>query len=277
MKIIEKKNKDGLEITQVKMNCDNQLMDNKKRKPPSCLPQTSGFLICINGFSGSGKTTTLINLLTKKNRNNMKKSYRGCFNRVIFVSPSAHTIENKEIQELEHKHEQLTHELFDEIDEMCEKNIDNDDDECENYCLVLDDVGAMIRANKTLETRLCMLCNNRRHKRISIFILTQQIMQIPPPIRKNLTWLITYKPKTFQEKDCILKEFSDIRNPKDLEQLFNFIYKSKRDFMIVDCSLKHSANIEYYRNFNKLNIENDYTNDKCSNNILDEYTEDILS
>lgn len=249
MKIQEKDNKAGLEIAKVKMNCDYPLTDNKGRMPPLPLCQTSGFLYCINGFSGSGKTTTLINLLSKRNKDGKKMSYRKCFDKILFVSPSAHTINHKEIQDLENKYTTLDDELIDNIEEMTDKNAL--EDEPEQYLLVLDDVGAMIRSNKRLETRLCMLCNNRRHRHLSIIILTQQLMQIPPPIRKNLSMLFCYKPKNSVEKDILFKEFVDAP-VHEFNELMEYVFKDKRDFLLIDCSLRNSADIEYFRNFNRL-------------------------
>ena len=37
-------------------------------------------------------------------------------------------------------------------------------------------------------------------------------------------------------------------------KLFNFVYRSKHDFMIIDFTLRKSPNFEYFRNYNHINI-----------------------
>ena len=251
MKIKETKNKDDLEVNKVTMHCDTPLCDNKGRTPPFPLVCNSGFSYIINGFSGSGKTTLLINLLTKKNRKNKKMSYRGCFDKILFVSPSAHTIGNKDIQDLDNKFENLDHELMEKIEDMTDKNAE--EEEPEQILLVLDDVGQYLRADRSLETRIGALVANRRHRHLSIIVISQNLMMIPPVLRKNQNLIITFLPKTKQEKDIIHKEFCDM-HINEFNELIHYIFQDKRDFMIIDCSLRNSAKIEFFRNFNKLDF-----------------------
>lgn len=262
---IPNKNKD-LCINKIQMSCDEMLEDEKGRKPPMPLCCNSGFLYILSGFSGSGKTTLLMNLISRKNKNGKKLSYRGCFDTIIFVSPSSHTIKSSVLDELEHKYENFDDELLDLVEEMTDKNVEKANKKgkpCKQVLLVLDDVATHIRKSKHLETRLNVLSNNRRHRRLSIIILAQQLYQIPPPIRKNTNLIFLYKPKTKKEKDIIFDEFMEM-SKKDFTDFLDFVYKDKRDFLIIDMCLRHSADIEYYRNFNKIEIHKD------DNNKIDE-------
>ena len=66
---VEKPNKNkDLNISKVRINCDEIICDSKGRTVPYPLMKTA-FAMVINGFSGSGKTTILMNLLTRKNKN----------------------------------------------------------------------------------------------------------------------------------------------------------------------------------------------------------------
>ena len=44
-------------------------------------------------------------------------------------------------------------------------------------------------------------------------------------------------------------------NKKDFNDFLDFVYQDKRDFMIIDMNMRDSADIVYYRNFNRLLIE----------------------
>ncbi len=254
----ENKNKD-LSISKVAMSCDEKLTDNKGRLPPMPLCNRSGFLYLITGFSGSGKTTLLMNLISRKNKNGRKLSYRGCFDKVIFCSPSSHTIKSSVLDELEHNYDAFDEELLDLVEDMTDKHVEKamkKGTEVKQTLLILDDVGAQIRNNKMLENRLNILSNNRRHRRLSIIILGQQIYQIPPPIRKNTNMIFMYKPKTKKEKDILFDEFMELPK-KDFNDFLDFVYQDRRDFMIIDMCMRDTADIVYYRNFNRLLIEKD--------------------
>ena len=113
---VEKPNKNkDLNISKVKMNCDEIICDSKGRTVPYPLMKTA-FAMVINGFSGSGKTTILMNLLTRKNKNNNKLSYRGCFETIIFCSPSLHTIHHKMFDELEYVFDTLDSDVMDFVE-----------------------------------------------------------------------------------------------------------------------------------------------------------------
>jgi hypothetical protein len=143
------------------------------------------------------------------------------------------------------------------VEDMTDKHIEKamrKGTEVKQTLLILDDVGTQIRNNKMLENRLNILSNNRRHRRLSIIILGQQIYQIPPPIRKNTNMIFMFKPKTKKEKDILFDEFMEMpRN--DFNDFLDFVYQDKRDFLIIDMCMRDSADIVYYRNFNRLLIE----------------------
>lgn len=266
MKIIEKQNKNNLEVSKVNINADHLLYDSKGRLPPLPLIQRGGFCNVIAGFSGSGKTSLLINLLTKKNKKNHKQSYRGCFDRIVFISPSAHTIGNNEIQKLEHKHTELDNVILDEIIEAIENDKNSDayeDGYNPQYLIVFDDVGVYLRNDKRLEAKINILVANRRHYGISMFFLVQNIMQMPPPLRKNLTSLFLYKPKNGVEKELIRKEWVDA-NINEFQELLDYVYQDKHDFLLIDCSLRESADINFYRNFNRLEFHPEVDLEKLS-------------
>ena len=43
---------------------------------------------------------------------------------------------------------------------------------------------------------------------------------------------------------------------KEAEEIFKVTFKTRYDFLLIDTSLRNSAKFEFYRNFNKLEFEN---------------------
>jgi hypothetical protein len=88
---------------------------------------------------------------------------------------------------------------------------------------------------------------------VSIFILVQKFRDVPTGIRNNLSHFITFLPKNNVEKEAIFTELFPF-NKKNANDIIEYVYTSKHDFLFVDMSLKSSNKFEYYKNFNPLNI-----------------------
>ena len=119
--------------------------------------------------------------------------------------------------------------------------------------LILDDVSIQLRKNRRLENRLVNLANNRRHLNLSIIFITQVFNQAPVGLRKNLNLLFIFKPKTKKELNSLIDDYFIMDRDKVLK-LFDFVYRDKHDFMIIDFTLRKSPNFEYFRNYNHINI-----------------------
>ena len=251
-----------LEVKQVKMKCDNVLCDKKGMKPPYPLPEKSGFCMWINGFSGSGKTTLLMNILTKRNKDKMKRSYRGCFNNILYVNPSSRTLpDNNEFSKLseDKKFNEINEELFDKIEEL-------DEDDEKNILLVLDDVSSQLKKNKYIEKKLGQILQNRRHigGGLSCIFITQKLKDCPTNIRANINMLITFKPKNIPEYEAITKEYLNMK-PDDSRELFKYVFQNKNDFLVIDMTLRKGADFLFFRNFNLIQISK--KNNISDNNI----------
>ena len=263
---ISESNNECFNVQHVKMNCDNCLHSNFAKPFDSF---NSGFCLNINGYSGSGKTNLLVNLFSMKNKNGKKCSFKNIFNRIFFVSPSMHTIKKSIFDEIpdSHKFDTLNDFLLNyenvmtKVDELMDqdkvhvpfekdKNKDNDD-EPEETCVIFDDIGSEIRQGNN-EKLFNQLIANRRHKHISIINLTQRIIQIPPSVRSNLSHLISFKPKSIQEEEYIY-EFTKLPK-KHLRQFYEYVFKQKFDFLLIDMSLNNSNDFVLYRKFNELNL-----------------------
>ena len=111
MAIREVKN-DVLEVDKIPMSCDRAICDKNGRCIAEPFVSHQPFFYIICGASGSGKTNLLINMFKKKPPvKNTIKSYFKCFEHVLVVSPSLHTISNNVFEDLPDEY------LFDELDE----------------------------------------------------------------------------------------------------------------------------------------------------------------
>lgn len=244
---------ENLDIKPVEMTVDKILKNKKGITVAYPLVNTSGFFYGIIGPSGSGKTTILVNLLQKMSKTKDKKflrSYYGIFHNVVFVSPSSHTLSNNIFDELESKKKfsELTPEVFERVQELTEE-VDKDGNR-KNTLLILDDVSSDLR-NADILKQLQKIQKNRRHINLSIIIIMHKITDVNPTLRANMNLIFIKKPKTNKELNAIYDEFMMI-DKKKFNDLIEFIYRSTYDFMIIDQTMRESANFEYFRNFNKI-------------------------
>jgi|TARA_R110002012_G_scaffold98492_2_gene236127 ABC-type dipeptide/oligopeptide/nickel transport system ATPase component len=246
---IDEEENDKLHITKTKMNCDDKLGN----LPPPLDTMVSGSALAIVGHSGSGKTTLMASLLGSNKKKGIRQSFKKLFDNVVIVSPSLHTISSgifKGISD-EKKFSTFDDEALDKVDELTEEEVD--DDETNYTLLILDDVSSQLKKNRALEKRLTSLFQNRRHKQLTIWVISQKFRDIPTGIRSNLSHFITYKPKTLPEMEAIYTEMLPF-SKKYMLQLFEYLFKERYSFLFVDMSMRKSPNFEFYRKFNKLYI-----------------------
>jgi DNA helicase HerA-like ATPase len=248
MKIQEIENKE-LQVNRVDMSCDKCIKDNKGKKIIEPLMATSHFYI-ISGASGSGKTNLLINLLKSNKQTKDKKtklSYRKMFDKVIFVSPSAHTIKDSPLEKIadDQKFLELNEEVFDLVDNISDEAVE---DNVHNL-LILDDVSSQLRGAN--EKPLNQIIKNRRHKNLSIWVVGHKVTDLSPALRSNASMLFLFKPKTNKEITAIQEEYM-LMPKKQADEIMNAAYKTRYDFLLIDTSLRKNADFEFFRNFNKL-------------------------
>ena len=224
-----------LQIKPPKLVCDMPLGDVS---PP--LPNTHA-AIGIIGSAGSGKSSWAISLLTNK------KAYKGVFHNVFFIIPphSRASVAHKIFEK--HDQDKIYDELTPSILEEIKAKIDHEADEGFNSLLVIDDCTVYLK-NKANEMLLKELIYNRRHRKLSIWLLSQSFTQLSLSIRKCLSHLVLFKCRNKKEYSSVFEEL--IFLDKDVaEKVVQHIYKDPHDFMF--------SNIEtntIYRNFNKLEI-----------------------
>ncbi len=263
MDFVETKN-NKLDLDKIKMNCDGCLSEELV-EPLSSF--RSGFNLLIAGYSGSGKTSLLVNLLSKPKRSGIRQSFKNLFSNIVVVSPSLHTLKNNIFKDLadDKQYKEFNDEMLDNFYAMLDKIKKEELEEAEDQdrppepqytLLILDDVASSLRKNKKLEQRFINLLQNRRHLGyggVSVISIVQSVVQVAPQHRNNLSHLITFKPKNKKEEERIYTEFVNQPN-KFMDDFFNYFFQDKYDFMLIDLTLRDNPDFIFYRKYNRVDF-----------------------
>ena len=148
------------------------------------------------------------------------------FDNIIFVSPSANTIKDSPLETIDdsQKFTQLNDDVFELVEELSNDGVEDN----KNTLLILDDVSSQLRLKEN-EKQLNQMIKNRRHMNLSIWIVGHKATDLSPSLRSNANMLF----------------------------LFNAAYKTRFDFLLIDTSLRKSADFLFYRNYNLLEFEDE--------------------
>ena len=228
-------------------NCDYSLGD----KIPEPLPRGS-FFWSIIGAPATGKSSYLISLLSARRPN---RAYRGVFEDVYFVIPTASQASLGSSLFLDHDQTKIFPELDGGALTEIMSRVEVSAAEGFSSLLVLDDCTASLK-DKEVEKILRRMAFNRRHLHLSIFLLSQNYNQIPLSIRKTFSHFTIFKSPNKKEFENVFVEL--IYQPRDVaDDIVRFVYKEKRDTLFGDV-----ASGKLYRNFNLLRINNEGQSDE---------------
>lgn len=207
-----------------------------------------GFYISINGSSGSGKTNLLMNILDEQleNNTNSKTNLNGIFDNIYLVGDTFDSLETDIFDDIDTKYNTLN-DFLDDFGEILEEQIEdaeNNDDRDYNL-VILDDIADEIKTKVNLE-RFLKFINKRRHYRTSIILLSQNLIQLPRGVRKNLNILISFYPKSVDEEELV---FTYLKQKKrEMNDIYEWVYDTPNAFLMIDLT-RRKGRTHYYKNF----------------------------
>lgn len=235
---------DKIKLSKMNFSCDS--VDDSIPLP---LPQKKNFFLGLIGKPGSGKTSLLLNLITKRGKNLNKK-----FDKVFLFSPSLATDKGGKFSQLPKD------QVFDELSvEILEDVLGRIKESGDDVLLILDDVINDITKSTELQRLLCRIVMNRRHLSsdgesgtVGLILTTQVCIKIPSAIRKCLTHLVLFNTSNKRELQCIYDEFISIPRKKFVKVL-QYCFRGKHDFIFIN--LEAEIGNQIYNKFNKLTFD----------------------
>lgn len=184
------------------------------------------------GLMGQGKTSTLLSY--------MKTIFPRCFNDVYVVIPeiSLNSIPAKDniflnVPEINNE-EHLFHDYSVETLETIYNSLTDNSSEGYSSILIIDDFGSKIKDKET-EKILNKIIIKMRHLKTSIFLLSQNVYQIPKRMREIATNLICFNLGKSQMKK-VFDDFFEYK-PQQFEQIMK-LYKSPHDYLLLNLKYK---------------------------------------
>lgn len=235
-----KEHSSGLKVEPPEFKCDAVISD-KIQYP---LPNTA-FFMGIIGSAGSGKTSLLVNFLTKK------EMYSKAFDHVHLFCPKTSLGSLKddiwEGHPADKMHDVLNFSTLDKMEQICRERA-QEKPKPKTTLLVIDDMTVFLK-QKEVDDKLRALVYNRRHLYLSIMILVQSYNAMPLALRKTLSHFFLFKPRNKREAEAIWEELMFV--PKTTgAALLRFTFRGRYDFLMGNCGTG-----EFYRNFNLVDID----------------------
>lgn len=203
------------------------------------LPSHNHFSLFV-GLPGSGKTTLVLNLLTRY--------YKKSFDRIYFFSGSLHTLPDKFVAKLH------SDRVFTDLDNL--ESIMAECQENDHKCLfVFDDLVKEVKEKDKLIMKLSM---NRRHigKGVSIWMITQKLKNIPLTIRSQIdsVYFFYASAKNKKEVESLFDDYITELDRDEYLQLLKYVFKGddKNMFLYMD-----KKNGKFFKRFNELRLNTD--------------------
>jgi len=240
-----------MQITEIKndqypnMKPVKEKMDIKIPDIPEGVPNLNGFVWLVSAPGGGGKSSLLMNFFKSK------KLYRNKFDHIFYFCPMSSflSVEDHPFKEHDKVYHELSGEKLNEVYQTLKKTKeDEEDDEQEYSCLFIDDFADALK-DKNIQRALNTILIKARHLKCAIIICVQAMKYLPLQIRRQLTNLTIFKPKSKDEWEVICKEFLMMKKDHWTE-FHNYIFDAP--YTHLDINTRDGT---FYKNFNLLDIK----------------------
>lgn len=196
------------------------------------------------GKAGSGKTSLATSFL--KTKTLFKKIYHQIF---LFMPTNSRASMKGNFFDKSLPEEQIFDDVvFEDLDEVyntakanaLEKN---------NTLIIFDDTQKYLK-EKDIQKLLLHMINNRRHARISIWVLAQNYFSIPKMVRSGMTDLFIFKASK-KELEEIFEEHIETHKEKFLD-VVKLVYENPHDFLYINSNTQR-----LFKNWDEIQIKED--------------------
>ena len=208
---------------------------------PSNVSNRNGMISVYTGSGGSGKSSLLLNMFRDT------KLYKKKFDNIFLFTPSASFLSVEKHPFL--KHDKIYHELtISHLMDIEKKLIDIKESGDLEYSLVIIDDFASTLKSKDIEKILNKLLIKARHLCCGFIFTLQTFLYMPRQLRKQITFITIFKPKTKTEWDTITDELLQMEKMDGLK-IFNYVFNEPYSHLDIDL-----VENKLYKNGNLLNI-----------------------
>jgi len=234
------------------------------------ISRRNGMLNVYTGSGGSGKSSLMLNQFKDKNM------YKRIFNNIYYFCPAAsfNSVDKHPFEKLPNIYHTLDvatlEDIYDELagkkeeatkkkekkepvmiigEEEKEPEKEDEEKEIQYSALIIDDFADALK-DPDIQRFLSKMIIKARHLCCSFFITLQSYTYCPKILRKQITYITIFKPKSYAEFESIAIEMFNL-NKADALTLYNYVFDkaySHLDYNTVDNSI--------YKNFNLLKIKN---------------------
>jgi hypothetical protein len=200
--------------------------------------------ICV-GSSNCGKTNWLIDLLTRG-----KTSYSSLYVYSKHIDQPKYKYLHKYVKKLEEllEKEKIKINIIKAWENTLDNLVECDQlDKKEDSIIIIDDFNTNL--TKKEKEKIADLYCSCRHKKASIIFLGQCYHKIPREVRLNLSYLCLYNNNNKREKSLLKTELIDDLEDDEFNQMLNYVYKDKYNFLMVD---NVNPKFKYRKNYDEI-------------------------
>lgn len=179
------------------------------------------FRMGIIGFSGSGKTNLLMDLLYRMN---------GTFNQIVLCIPSAHEPIYNFLKDKFRDHPELFH-VFEGGRAPSPDDDIFEDKESQNL-VIFDDL--ITFKNSQSKINDWFIRGRKVGKNTSVIYLSQNYYSIPKIARNQMSHIIIKKISGLKDRNMIMREFTNDLTKEQFEKLYEECTQNFGDFLMID-------------------------------------------
>ena len=180
------------------------------------------FFGLITGYSGSGKTYFLLQLL--------EREFKGYFEHLYVICPTFWR--NKTYLGWKYLKDPCVYPidcLSSEFEEFLAAVRDESKDS--NTLILVDDCAAS-REIKKQSCELTELAFGGRHEQLSVIVLTQQLTSVSKAVREQLSWVVCFSPVDDHDAKVLADKYLARLGEEKKEEVLQFLDKEKYAFFI---------------------------------------------